>query len=495
MSRFEIKIVAALLLIAVIPLAASVVLVGQVIKVSDSVAEGQSRRLARPLERAAEAYRGLFAARKRVFRLEAKLLAREPALLAALDQPDEKAVRARLEELARASRDIVSLEVLGGDGQRRGVARGRVLQSAEESRELSVEALLPDGARRLRVVFHTPRAPFDDFRNLGQVQGAAAHLNRLREELATFYRVTFVILFGAVLLVTTLLGLFIARRTTRRVAVLAAATKKVAAGDLETQVQFRTRDELGDLAVSFNEMVGEIKESRERIAYLEKIGAWQEIARRLAHEIKNPLTPIQLAVQQLHRKYRGEDPEFTRMLEDATEIITEEVGGLRRLVGEFSAFAKLPSVKPEPVDLNGLVDDFLKSHPDLEQKAEILWTPVAPPCQVLVDRMLIKHVLFNLVENAIQAAEEAGQAKLCITLGAETDPLRKRALITVADDGPGMDPDTVRKVFDPYFTTKERGTGLGLAIVKKIVLEHNGRISLSSHESKGTQFMFTLPVA
>jgi len=308
--------------------------------------------------------------------------------------------------------------------------------------------------------------------------------------------VVFLIIFGAVALVATGLGLFIARRTTRRVAVLAQATRKVAAGDLETRVHLRTRDELGDLASSFNEMVQRIKESGERIAYLEKVGAWQEIARRLAHEIKNPLTPIQLAVQQLHRKYRGEDPEFARTLEDAHDIITEEVDGLRRLVQAFSAFAKLPSVQPSPVELELLVDDFLKSHSELSEQAHIEWSPDASVARqaVLVDRMLIKHVLFNLVENAIHAAQEAGSLdQLRVVLQAHV--AGRSVMLTVEDNGPGMDPETARRVFDPYFTTKERGTGLGLAIVKKIVLEHRGFIVVDSRPGGGTRFTLSLPLA
>ncbi len=212
--------------------------------------------------------------------------------------------------------------------------------------------------------------------------------------------------------------------------------------------------------------------------------------------ISATLTPIQLAVQQIHQAYRGEDASFRRMLDDARDIITEEVDGLRRLVSEFSAFAKLPSVQPEPVDLNSLVDDFLKSHSDLEQKARVRWQPLQPPCQVLADRMLLKHVLFNLVENALQAAEESGsQVPLQVSLAARADPARRRLLLSVIDNGPGMDAATLERIFDPYFTTKERGTGLGLAIVKKIVLEHNGRIAVWSRPGEGSRFELGLPLA
>jgi len=494
MSRFEIKIVAALLLIAVIPLGASVVLVGQVVKVSSGVTEHQTHRLAQPLDRAGDAYRDLFTARKQVFELQAALLSRDEALLGALAAGDTSALAARVKQLVEQERDLGELRVTGAGNGLVARATRAVAFPSTTHRDRRLTRPLPAG-HQLHLVFFTPRAPFDDFDRLRQVQGTTAHLEALRDELAAAYRVAFFVMFGAVIVVATGLGLFIARRTARRVAVLAAATRTVAEGDLDTHVRLETRDELGELARSFNEMVGQIKESRERIAYLEKIGAWQEIARRLAHEIKNPLTPIQLAVQQLHSKYRGGDSEFTRLLDDARDIITEEVDSLRRLVHDFSAFAKLPSVQPEPVEINGLVDDFLKSHSDLEQRAKILWAPIAPPRQVLVDRMLIKHVLYNLAENAVQAAEEAGaQARLVVQLSVTLDEPRHRAIFAVEDNGPGMEEAVAARAFDPYFTTKEKGTGLGLAIVKKIVLEHRGTIVLRSRKGEGTRFIVTLPL-
>jgi nitrogen fixation/metabolism regulation signal transduction histidine kinase len=499
MSRFEIKIVVALLLIAVIPLAASVYLVGQVIKVSDSVTEGLTQRLTRPLDRAAQAYRGLFEARKRTFRLQGQLMALDTELHRGLQPLDVLALERRLGHLTETEPDVGQMEVLDPGGHvvaRRERARPF---SATTHRHLRVELPLGEApSYHLRLTFFTPRQPFEDFRQLGAAQRTSAAITTLRDELATYYRVVFLINFGAVALVATGLGLFISRRTTRRVAILAQATRRVAAGDLETRVHLRTRDELGDLARLFNEMVRQIKESGERITYLEKIGAWQDIARRLAHEIKNPLTPIQLAVQQLHRKYQGDDAAFKRMLDDARDIITEEVDGLRRLVEAFSAFAKLPNVQPEPVELGALVDDFLKSHTELGQHARIIWTPrpTESATPVLVDRMLIKHVLFNLVENAIHAAEERGTLdRLVVTLAARIDLDASRVELEVSDNGPGMDQATARRAFDPYFTTKERGTGLGLAIVKKIVLEHRGSIVLETAPGQGARFRLALPLA
>jgi nitrogen fixation/metabolism regulation signal transduction histidine kinase len=273
------------------------------------------------------------------------------------------------------------------------------------------------------------------------------------------------------------LGLFVARRATGRVAILREAARRVGEGDLGVRVTPRGKDELDDLGHDFNRMVALLGNTRSRLEYLQKVSAWQEVARRLAHEIKNPLTPIQLAVQELGSKYRGDDPAYARLLTTAQEILREEIDSIRRLVDDFSAFAKLPKVEPAPVDLGQVVDDFVRGH--------VNWQPylrfARPPGRVpaLCDRMLIRRVLTNLVENAVQAAEGAGRVPE-IALHVEADEARGRALITVDDNGPGVAPAERGRIFDPYVTSKEHGTGLGLAIVRKILIDHGGDITVSA---------------
>ena len=496
MSRFEIKIVAALLLIAIIPLVASVLLVNQVIRVSDGVAEGQTRRLVGPLEDSANAYRRLFETLKTSFKLRARLLSKDAGLLRALAAEDPAALKRRLDRLLGETEALGRVEVREASGRLLARAFKKQSMGGTEYRDLELDRPLGSRGHVLRATFFTPRRPFDDFTKLDKARRTALQMTFLRDELSNYYTTVFLIIFGAVLLLTTIIGVIIARRTTRRVALLASATRKVAEGDLQTQVELTSKDELGDLAAAFNEMVSQIRGSRERIAYLEKIGAWQEIARRLAHEIKNPLTPIQLAVQQVHRKYQGDDEKFARMLDDARDIVTEEVDGLRRLVQAFSAFAKLPAVQPEAVDINALVDDFIKSRSEMQETAGLRWTPADPSVEVQVDRMLIKNVLFNLVENAVHAAEETDSFDdLQVTISTRLEASKDRLALLVEDNGPGMPTDVAARVFDPYFTTKEKGTGLGLAIVKKIILEHNGSVAVESEPGEGTQFTILLPLA
>jgi nitrogen fixation/metabolism regulation signal transduction histidine kinase len=295
-----------------------------------------------------------------------------------------------------------------------------------------------------------------------------------------------------VLLLATAIGLFVARRATRRVAILRHAASRVAAGDLSVRVAPRGRDELDDLGRAFDRMVGELGEARSRLEYLQKVSAWQEVARRLAHEIKNPLTPIQLAVQELRSQYRGGDPEYQRRLDTAGEVLGEEIGAIRRLVDDFSAFAKLPKVEPTPVDLGALIEDFVRAHP--EWSGALQAEHPVRTIEALCDRMLIRRVLANLVENAIQAADDAARAPQ-VRLRVTTGGTAGIATIQVDDNGPGVPASTGAQVFDPYFTTKEHGTGLGLAIVRKIVIDHGGDVTVGQAPPPfgGARFTVELP--
>jgi nitrogen fixation/metabolism regulation signal transduction histidine kinase len=257
-------------------------------------------------------------------------------------------------------------------------------------------------------------------------------------------------------------------------------------------VRPRGKDELDELGRAFDRMVAELAEARPRLDYLQKVSAWQEVARRLAHEIKNPLTPIQLSVQELASKYRGGDPAYERLLATAQEVLAEEIGTMRRLVDDFSAFAKLPKVEPRAVDLGRVADDFVRAHPEWQRF--LLFQPPREPVGAQCDRMLIRRVLANLVENAVQAAEGAGREP-AVSLAVSADRDRGTASLVVDDNGPGVAAGERERIFDPYVTTKEHGTGLGLAIVRKIVLDHGGDVHASAAPSGGARLTVTLPAA
>ena len=199
----------------------------------------------------------------------------------------------------------------------------------------------------------TVTAPLEPFEQLQAAGEASEIYSRLEQEASSVERV-YAWAYAAMLMVVIALalvtGIILSRRVTQRVAALAKATRMVGKGDLTVTVPTGVTDEVTELTEAFNEMVRDLRDSRARIEYLQRIGAWQDFARRLAHEIKNPLTPIQLAAQEIHRTYGGEDQDFASKLERARSIIEEEVATLRRLVSEFSSFAKLPQADLAPAE-------------------------------------------------------------------------------------------------------------------------------------------------
>ncbi|GAB4260979.1 sensor histidine kinase [Deferrisoma sp.] len=225
----------------------------------------------------------------------------------------------------------------------------------------------------------------------------------------------------------------------------------------------------------------------------QKARAWQEVARRMAHEIKNPLTPIQLSAQRLRRKYAGLlESEEGAVLDEATRTIVAQVEGLKRLVNAFSRFAKMPESRPAPEDLNRIADEvaglYRPAHPEI--RFEVRLDPQLPTA--LVDAEQIRRVLVNLLDNAVAALD--GVEEAWVEVVTDYDPAARRVRISVADNGPGLSPEARTRLFEPYFSTKEGGTGLGLAIVKSIVTDHGGTIRVQDNRPRGTRFVIELPL-
>jgi two-component system nitrogen regulation sensor histidine kinase NtrY len=222
----------------------------------------------------------------------------------------------------------------------------------------------------------------------------------------------------------------------------------------------------------------------------QRLAAWREVAQRIAHEIKNPLTPIQLSAQRLRRRLAGErSPEEKRLLEEATATIIQEVDGLKHLVDEFSRFARMPALTLKPTDLGRLLEGvvvlYRDSHPGLSIKAS--FSPEVPLLEVDPDQ--IKRAVLNLVDNAVEAVGQSGEVSVqTVWLGQP-----RRALIVVTDNGPGIAPEDKEKLFVPYFSTKPTGMGLGLPIVHQIVTDHGGTIAVEDHQPHGSRFVIELP--
>lgn len=295
---------------------------------------------------------------------------------------------------------------------------------------------------------------------------------------------------SAFLFVVLVVGAFVVRRVTGRLGKVAAAAEAVAEGDLSVTIPPGAKDEVGDLVRSFNQMTGDLRDARERLVHAERIAAWQEIARRIAHEIKNPLTPIQLSMETLRRAHQLGRPEFDEILEESTTTILEEVQRLRRIVSEFSEFARMPKPQLAPCDLNEVLRHALGLHDADGVAVETHLQEDLP--QVNADREQLMQVLHNLLGNAKDAvgAEDKPRVQL------HSFSLHDGVGFTVEDNGHGFDETVRQQIFTPYFTTKEgRGTGLGLAIVHRIVVEHGGTVEVAGSTGSGASFTVRLPLA
>lgn len=296
-------------------------------------------------------------------------------------------------------------------------------------------------------------------------------------------------------LIALLAGVWISRRISRPLAALAEAATAVAAGEREQRVREpRGRDEVARLTRAFNSMTEELKDGEERLRQSERVAAWQEIARRIAHEIKNPLFPIQMSIETLKKVWERKHPDFDEIFEESTATILEEVGRMKRIVTEFSNFARMPAPRLEPTDVADLAAQVLVLLRETAPGIELVQAGPAA-LEATVDPDMMRQAMLNLVKNAIEALSGPGKAtragarvELRVEL-AEDDGLR----VVVTDNGAGMDEETRKKLFVPYFTTKNEGTGLGLPIVHRIVAEHGGTLRVDSKPDVGTRFALWLP--
>jgi len=217
--------------------------------------------------------------------------------------------------------------------------------------------------------------------------------------------------------------------------------------------------------------------------------AWAEVARRLAHEIKNPLTPIQLSAERLRRHFSGAPPQARALVDECTTTIVGEVESLKGLVDEFSQFARMPSPRTVPTDLAQLITDTLALYNGIftDVRIDARYAPDVP--LVRLDPEQIRRVVINLVDNAIEATERRGH----ILVETELDRSNGVARVMVSDDGPGIPTAEREKLFLPYYSTKRRGSGLGLAIVRRIIAEHGGSIEVGDNTPRGTRFTIELP--
>jgi two-component system, NtrC family, nitrogen regulation sensor histidine kinase NtrY len=305
--------------------------------------------------------------------------------------------------------------------------------------------------------------------------------------------VAFAVAATAVILALLVSG-WTAAKITRPVERLAMAADEVASGNLVVQVDDSAQDEIGRLAYAFNRMTRELLEQRERLVQSERVAAWRELARRLAHELKNPLFPLQITVENLLRAREQTPMEFDEVFRESAKTLLAEIGNLKGIVGRFSDFSRMPSPEFQPVRINDVVRRAVKFYePQFTANGRPAVTSALQldggldNLTISADPELLHRAISNLVLNALDAMPEGG------TLTLRTSRGEGSVRIEVADTGVGLTAEERRRLFTPYYTSKQYGTGLGLAIAQSVISDHKGTITVESQKGRGTRFIVELP--
>jgi two-component system nitrogen regulation sensor histidine kinase NtrY len=388
-------------------------------------------------------------------------------------------------------------------------AKRLVSASGEVSGAAKYQPLI-DGARRSglltsAILYLTPRRedsvdataiPLKD--RLGgplAVLGVASSRAEMVETQNHIRAIAYGVAAGGILL-AIVFSLWTAARVSRPIEELARAAEEVAGGNWDARVPERGRDEVSVLARSFNHMTGELTSQRDRLMQAERVAAWRELARRLAHELKNPLFPLQLTVENLVRARALPASEFDEVFDESTQTLAMEIANLKTIIGRFSDFSKMPKPQLERIDATDALNRIYSLYAvasgaasTAEGKMQFALDIALEPMPLDADPELLHRALSNLVLNAMDAMPEGGK----VTLGAR--PVDGQIEIRVADTGSGLTAEECERLFTPYYTTKQHGTGLGLAIVQSVVADHAGTISVENRPGGGTVFVIALPRA
>lgn len=299
----------------------------------------------------------------------------------------------------------------------------------------------------------------------------------------------FSLLFGTVFfLLSVIIISLILFRITKPLRELSVALSKAGKGDLEITIS-QPGGEIGKVVNAFNEMTVQLKRSRERLKQTERIAAWRDAARTMAHEIRNPLTAIRLSTERLIKRFKNKDKDLPKILEKSSQMILTEINTLQKLAKEFSDFARSPYPALKPINLNTLIKEMITDYEDYSKGVKI--TKILDPkiSKIYLDKELMRRVFLNLLKNSLDAFDN-NKGEILI----KTERNRGEVIVYFEDNGSGFDSENLDRVFDPYFTTKTKGTGLGLAVVKQIVNEHGGEVIIESESGKGTRIIIRLPL-
>ncbi len=282
-------------------------------------------------------------------------------------------------------------------------------------------------------------------------------------------------------------GGILALRFARPLHKLTGAVKSVADGNLDINVSVKSRDEIGTLAQSFNDMISKLRTSRDELAKHERENAWKEMAKQVAHEIRNPLTPMKLSIQHLRQAFKDQAPEREEILQRVTQTVIDQIEALSRIATEFSHFAKMPERRFERVSIDDLLKEIINLFREV-QGVRFIDQLASPTVKVIADSDQLRGVFINIIRNAIQAIEKTG------TITIRTSQEGRLCLITISDTGLGIPEEIRSKIFEPNFSTKSEGMGIGLAIARRVIEDHGGKITCKSEHGKGTTFEIRLPI-
>ncbi len=332
------------------------------------------------------------------------------------------------------------------------------------------------------------RAPLNGVQ-MTRIQAQWAHAREVVDKangrnLRRVYVYILVILSAVTWVVALVVLIYWAHRVTRPIRQLTDGISAVAAGDLEHRVEFSRPDEIGTAVAAFNHMTHQLHDSRERLVYMARLESWQALARKMAHEVKNSLTPIRLTMEEMAARFSGRETEF---VQQASQIVVDEVMALERRVRAFAEFSSEPAVRPRELDVNSLLQErigFLKAaHPEVSYNVRL-----AEDCpHAVADEDLVKGMLTNLLENAAHAARAGG-----VVLGL-TKAVNGKVAVEVHDSGPGLSAQVKRSLFEPTISFKPGGMGLGLSIARRSAVLSGGDIELITGELGGAGFRVLLP--
>ena len=493
-SKFQLRLTLIFLLVLLIPAIISIILTRYILKVEKAGVD-MDTKVEAVLQEASQIAYDIIDLAKEECQSIAEAFSSDKKLLASLDSPNrlKEMISAEFPSenelfcaivnltddqiIASASSDDISANLIDKIKQ-----ENKPISYQEGSMVYGVAPILQDN-KTIGAVIIYKQLEQGLVRNIVDLQNLLS-VYALRQDLDTFIWMSMITLVVVLAVAGAILAALLARSVTRPILLLVAGTREVAKGNLDYHVEIDSRhshnDEIEILIESFNTMISQLKTSRDQLMVAERLAAWRDIARRIAHEIKNPLTPIQLSMYRLRKNLGSE--KYNEIFDQAYDSITNEVENLRNMVTEFSQFARMPKPRLQPASPKDIVQDAIKLYTGLPENITLHKELSDDLPQIMADKDQIRQVLHNLIGNAVDAMPDGGN--LTVNTKLETD---NTVAIEVADTGCGMSDEVKQKIFTPYFTTKAKGTGLGMAITAQIVQEHGGEISIDSKEGAGTK--------